>query len=510
MYAGTIALVFSLLSQNAGGPFPQEAVQADDSAPTRIALTGTTILTDFQRTPDGDIEAIGFEDSVLIIEDGRVKTVLPGQNYRMAPNDIVVTGRGRFVIAAPIAFGGGKDTQLNGWLRGRSLLAAGLSGVGSIVLPKELIESPAGQCAVSRVESKEFPGALPMSAKKAASPDSSVPLLTLTAEDMEENSRLLFTRLIQRIRDLQKAGHSNEMILFGLTNGAAKKIGRSDIGIIETGSKGVVVVTNGNPLDDPSVIFDPYAVVFEDRVLRRAEIEVLRDTSSKGEKQVAATQLLSPPGEGGGKITRWLVSVAAQIFGGVALKEVDGSIAFSSIQGEPRLDQTSGWLRTSGVVGHLDYKGSQVRFRFDAEATQEGLSIELVLNDQEPIKADSPGASVPPLMELAADLAMRAAALTEGDRVFDVQELIYGEGPIGLTPRKLRFTPLTQSECPPCFLDQGDVWLLEVLAPNQLDGAAVSTVIVALREGRPTRIRINSEFGPSWYDQLRDANVSLD
>ena len=510
MHAGTIALVFSLLSQNAGGPVLPEGVQLDDPVPMRIALTGTTILTDFQRTPDGDIEAIGFEDSVLIIEGGRVKTVLPRQNYQLGPNDIVVTGKGRFVIAAPIVFGGGKGAQLNGWLRGRSLLAAGLSGIGSIVLPKELIESPAGQCAVSRVESKEFPAALPMSAKKAVSSDPSVPFLTLTAEDMEKNNSLLYVRLIQRVRDLQAAGHSNGSILFGLTNAAAEKIGRSDIGIIELGSKGAVVVTNGNPMDDPSVIFDPYAVVFEDRVLRRAEIEVLRDTSSKGEKQIAATQLLSPQGEGGEKITRWLVSVAAQIFGGVALKEVDGSIAFSSMQGEPRFDRTSGWLRTSGVVGHLNYEGSPVSFRFDAEATQEGLSIELVLNDNEPIKADSPGASVPPLMELAADLAIRAAALAEGDRVFHVQELVYGEGPIGLTPRKLRFTPLTQSECPPCFLDQGDVWLLEVLAPNQLNGPPVSTAIVAIREGLPTRIRINSDLGPSWYDQFRDANVSLD
>jgi hypothetical protein len=132
-------------------------------------VIGVTILTDFQRTSEGEIEANGFEDAVLIIEDGAVKTVLPRQNFQLRATDIVVSGRGRFAMAAPIIFGAG-EKQGSQWLRGRNLLAAGLSGVGCLALPKSLAGSPAGRCAESRIEAKEFPGALPVSFGNASGP----------------------------------------------------------------------------------------------------------------------------------------------------------------------------------------------------------------------------------------------------------------------------------------------------------------------------------------------------
>ena len=509
MNAGTLAVICSLLTSLGGGIAPQEATPAVEPKPTRIAVIGVTILTDFQRTSEGEIEANGFEDAVLIIEDGAVKTVLPRQNFQLRVTDIVVSGRGRFAMAAPIIFGAG-EKQGSQWLRGRNLLAAGISGVGCLALPKSLAESPAGRCAESRIEAKEFPGALPVSFGNIEPEDPAVPMFEFAPLDATKPKMALYLRLIAHTRSLQKAGHSNETILFGLTNAAAARIERSDLGVIEPGARGRIVVSDGNPLDDPSVIFDPHAVVFGDRVLRRSEIEVLRDSSSKGAQQISATHTLELPGEEGNAITRWLVSVAAQVFGGVAMKQVDGEYAFASTQGEPRFDRASGWLRESGEVGYLEYTGSSTNFRFTASATAEGLSIELSLNDQEPIKADSAGASTPPLMELAADLALRAASLTQGKREFNVQELIYGQGPIGLAPRRLRFTPVDPSECPPCFLDQGDVWRLEVLDPEQPELPAASTAMVAFRNGLPTRIRIDSTFGPSWYDQLNAHSVSLD
>ena len=105
MHTGTLAVICSLLTSLGEGIAPQEASPAVEPKPTRIAVIGVTILTDFQRTSEGDIEANGFEDAVLIIEDGAVKTVLPRQNYRLGANDIAVSGRGRFAIAAPIIFG---------------------------------------------------------------------------------------------------------------------------------------------------------------------------------------------------------------------------------------------------------------------------------------------------------------------------------------------------------------------------------------------------------------------
>ena len=319
-----------------------------------------------------------------------------------------------------------------------------------------------------------------------------------------------YMELITRTRALQEAGHSNEAILHAITNGAAERINRPDLGVIEPGASGMIVVVDGDPLADPSIIFDPFAVVFQDRVLRRAEIEVMRDSSAKSKRQVDATKALTPVADEATDPTRWLVSVAGQIFGGVALHPESGGYAFASMQGEPRFDSTKGTLRSEGVLGALEYTGQPFDFVFTATANDTGLSVSLSMNGAEPITAESPGATAPPLMELAADLAMRSAALAAGRHQFDVQELIYGEGPIGLAPRSLRFTPLESTACPPCLVGQGDVWRLEVMDQSTPNGPALSTAYVAIEDGIPTRIRIESSFGPSWYDQIGPDRLSLD
>ena len=70
--------------------------------------------------------------------------------------------------------------------------------------------------------------------------------------------------------------------------------------------------------------------------------------------------------------------------------------------------------------------------------------------------------------------------------------------------------PVEATACPPCMIDQGDVWRMDVMDPETPDGAPLSTAFVAFQEGMPSRIRIESSFGPSWYDQLQPGKVSLD
>ena len=378
MYRCIIALVFLLMAPLPGA-IAQETGPSPSLAPERVVVIGVTLLTDFQRNSDGTYEAIGFEDAVLIIQDSLIKTVVPRQNFQIGLNDIAVSGKGNYVVASPIIFGAA-DSDPEQWLRGRNLLAAGLSGIGSIALPDALANSSAGRCAVARINAKEFPGATPVSIGKRAPEDPSMPVFTVPSKKVSESNTAFFMKMTEYTRSLQEAGHSNEAILYGLTNGAARRIGRSDLGVIEVGARGMVVVTEGNPLDDPSVLFDPHAVVFGDRVLRRAEIEVLRDSSNKGKKQIEATLGLAPPSDGEGEIARWLVSVAAQVFGGAAIKADGDGFAFASVQGEPRFDSTSGMLRRGEDVGYLEYTGKPVRFRFSARASSDGLSIELSLN----------------------------------------------------------------------------------------------------------------------------------
>ena len=93
--------------------------------------------------------------------------------------------------------------------------------------------------------------------------------------------------------------------------------------------------------------------------------------------------------------------------------------------------------------------------------------------------------------------------------IFVVQGYFYGNGPIGLGPRRLRFTPISAEACPPCFEAQGDVWQLEVLDLEAAEAGPRFKVFVAFRDGVPSRIRIDTPFGASWYDRL-DAKISLD
>ena len=204
MYRCIIALVFLLMAPLPGA-IAQETGPSPSLAPERVVVIGVTLLTDFQRNSDGTYEAIGFEDAVLIIQDSLIKTVVPRQNFQIGLNDIAVSGKGNYVVASPIIFGAA-DSDPEQWLRGRNLLAAGLSGIGSIALPDALANSSAGRCAVARINAKEFPGATPVSIGKRAPEDPSMPVFTVPSKKVSESNTAFFMKMTEYTRSLQEAG----------------------------------------------------------------------------------------------------------------------------------------------------------------------------------------------------------------------------------------------------------------------------------------------------------------
>ena len=85
--------------------------ESAETPPSRLVITGTTVLTDFAMGASGEWESMVLEESTVIIEDGRVSGIVPSWNFVLAPTDVVVTGRGRYVMAAPLVVGGGDGAQ---------------------------------------------------------------------------------------------------------------------------------------------------------------------------------------------------------------------------------------------------------------------------------------------------------------------------------------------------------------------------------------------------------------
>lgn len=489
MLWSSLTVLALISSMQAAGPNPPS------EASPRILVIGASVIRGIDQ--DGVVDVL--EDATIVIENGRVSEVGPRIKFQLREDDIAVTARDRFAVAAPIIF-----SSDEAWFRGGSLLSAAVSGVGHIAMPEASTKTPAGRCAVFRAEAREFPAAFPVAASEGASSK----VVTAKASDPGREGVTLDMRLFETIARRRAVGATNTDILAAFTTAAAQHLGREDLGVIRPGSVAMILVTNADPRTDPGTMFDPRSFVMGDRVMRRAEIEVLRETIARSREQRALARALEPPEEGG-VVTRYVVSVAAQIFGGAAIRLGSETVTFATKQGAPRNDAVRGVLRHDGTVGAIAYQGPPESFRFRATAVEGGLSIELEIEGRELVTAASPGATTSPLMELAADIAIRASALAKGTHEFDVQELIYGNGPIGLGPRRLRFTPISAEACPPCFEAQGDVWQLEVLAVDQAEPTSRFKVFVAFRDGVPSRIRIDTPYGASWYDRL-DAKISLD
>lgn len=472
-----LAIIGSM--QTVGPPSPEVQTR-------RILIIGATVITAVE---NGVAEV--FPDATIAIEGGRVVAVGARIDFQLREDDIAVTARDRFAIAAPILFG--KEER---WLRGTSLLEAAVSGVGFIAMPEEELATPHGRCATFRVAAREFPAAMPIKGTGGG--------VVLSPSDEARPGVTLQMRLAEVVHAKEQGGASGTEVLEAFYAASS----REDLGVIRPGSVASILITNGDPRANVTTLFEPHAFVMGDRVMRRAEIETMRDTLVRSRAQRTAAASLTPPGTGG-RVHRYLVSVGGQLFGGAAVRVEGDRVSFVTKQGAPRNDSIHGTLLREGIVGSIVYDGPPESFTFKAKAMDGGLSIKLHIDGREPVQAASPGATAPPLIELAADLAIRAAALSAGAREFAVQELIYGNGPIGLGPRKLRFTPIPSEACPPCFETQADVWKLEVFDLEATGEDARFHVFVAMRDGAATRIRIDTPYGASWYDVL-DGSPTLD
>jgi len=472
----------------------------------RIVITGATVLSDLHVDENGEWVALGLEDTSVLIEDGVIARLVPSSNYQLGPGDVTVTARGRWVMPAPIVRGvagetaGFEGADVERWCAGGRLVDATLAGIGAVVLPEAVADGPDGRCAASRLLNFEIPAAtlFGADAETEAALDG-VP--TLTADSSPTDA------LLDAIRTALDEGRSPAEILASMTTAPAAALGRPELGAIEPGSSGKVLVLNGNPLEDPTAILEPHAVTFGDRVMRRAEIEVLRDASSRGMDMRTSVLALSPTSVEADDVRRWTLSVQGQVFGGLAAGPAPDGLRFAGRTGQPRFDATEGVLRLDPADGlpnlELVYEGPPQSFRIETTPDADGVSVSLAVEGNEPIDAASPGPSSPPIVDLALDLDVRSPLLAPGEPLeLELQELIYGNGPIGLAPRRYRLTVIDPASCPPCFEDFERVWRLEVIDVERGPDTVAAVAIVGMREGRPARARFDAGSDPVWFDEL--------
>lgn len=468
----------------------------------RIVITGATVLSDLHVDESGEWVALGLEDTTVVIEDGVVARLVPSSNFQLGPGDVTVTARGRWVMPAPIVLGvGDGPAALDRWTEGGRLVDATLAGIGSVVLPAAVADGPHGRCAAARLAELEIPAATVFAADDET-------LAALDGVPALDASLTPAAALGAAIREAVDLGRPAAEIIATLTTAPSAALGRPTLGAIEPGTDAKVLVLDENPLEDPTTILRPHAVTFGDRVMRRAEIEVLRDASGRGTDMRATLLALSPEGVEYDAIRRWTLSTQAQVFGGIAAGRAEDGLRFAGRTGQPRFDKTSGVLRleTDGTQPNLelDYDGPPQSFVFSATPGPDGVSISLSVEGRPAITGDSPGPNGPPIVDLALDLDVRASMLAAGEPlVLELQELIYGSGPIGLAPRRYRFTPVDPTSCPPCFDGFEQVWRIEVIDLEVIgEGEIAAIATVGMRDGRPSRARFDAGAEPVWFDEL--------
>ena len=479
---------------------PTEPKAAPDLAASRLVITGTTVLTDFALGASGVWEAMVLEESTVVIQDGRVSGIVPAANFVLLQSDVVVTGRGRFVMAAPLIVGGGGPAEIGAWLEGGRMIDALLSGIGGVIVPKKMVDSPDGRCLTARTQDREIAASdlLPFAGED-----------TTPAEDLITipTSGQLIDVYASVLGDRVNAGEDHIGLLATLTRAPAAAIGRPNLGVVKKGSPNKLLVLDSNPIDDPRAVLEPFAVVVGDRILRRAELLVLREASVRGadmRQQIAAEQ---PEGEWSPPLRRWLNSTQGQVYGGSVAAGEGGQQDFATRTGRPRFDRTVGSIVTEPAEGRpnldLTYTGPPDSFHLTTTPDDDGLRVDLQIADRPRMTPDSPGPNGVPIVDLAIDLDVRRDLMMASTGIieFDAQELLYGSGPIGLGPRRFRFTPVDPDSCPPCFEGFERVWELEIFdldaTPPRLAGVAT----VAFREGRPARVRFEVGIDPIWLDE---------
>jgi hypothetical protein len=479
---------------------PTEPKAAPDLAASRLVITGTTVLTDFALGASGVWEAMVLEESTVVIQDGRVSGIVPAANFVLLQSDVVVTGRGRFVMAAPLIVGGGGPAEIGAWLEGGRMIDALLSGIGGVIVPKKMVDSPDGRCLTARTKDREIAASdlLPFTGEDTTLADDLITIPT---------SGRLIDVYASVLRDRVNAGEDHIGLLATLTRAPAAAIGRPNLGVVKKGSPTKLLVLDSNPIDDPRAVLEPFAVVVGDRILRRAELLVLREASVRGadmRQQIAAEQ---PEGEWSPPLRRWLNSTQGQVYGGSVAAGEGGQQDFATRTGRPRFDRTVGSIVTEPAEGRpnldLTYTGPPDSFHLTTTPDEDGLRVDLQIVDRPRMTPNSPGPNGVPIVDLALDLDVRRDAMMASTGVFefDAQELLYGSGPIGLGPRRFRFTPIDVESCPPCFEGFERVWNLEIFDLDAAQPKLVGIATVAFRAGGPARVRFEVGIDPIWLDE---------
>ena len=472
----------------------------------RLVITGATVLSSFEQDAEGRWTAQILEDTSVLVEEGRIARFVASSSYQLSLGDVVVTARGRFVVAAPIVRGSTTgESRMFDWLEGGRLVDAALAGVGIVALPEDVVDTPAGRCVLDRIDGREIPAAVPLGvdAETWAALDGAIEL---------DASMPPTDALEQSIRDRIAEGVDPFEILADLSQGPAAALGRPDLGSLEVGSEARMLILDGDPTVDPTVVLRPFAMTFGDRVMRLAEIQVLRDASERGEAMRRDILALEVAGVDEDTIRRWYTSTQAQVYAGLAAGGEVGDIRFTCRTGQPRFDRIEGRLRAEPGIGEatLDmvYTGPPQSFEIATAPSPDGLTVELALEGGKEVTAAAPGSSAAPIIDLALDLDLRRGLFQAGEAIeLELQELIYGNGPIGLAPRRYRFTPIAATDCPPCFEAMEQVWLLEIFDLDLVGEPMVATAFVAFRDGRPTRARFDTGVDPVWVEEFPQVGI---
>ena len=467
----------------------------------RLVITGATVFSDFREKNDGVWAASALEDTTVVIEDGEIKRLIAASSFKIGLGDVVVTGRDRYVMAAPFVLGARSAGEAaSDWLEGGRLVDAALSGIGGVVLPEGVVDAPAGRCILDRIANFEIPASIPIGTDDGG-------LDAIDDAMMLGTDSLPGDALEKSIRERVAAGVDPIQIIAELTSGAAAAVARPDLGRVEVGSKSRLLILNGDPTVDPTLIVRPHAMTFGERVMRRAEIEVLRDASQRGREMRADILELAPEGADDGGIRRWYTSTQGQVFAGVAASGSQGDVRFSGRTGQPRFDRVDGRMRLDPPAGEpnleLTYDGPPQSFEIETTPKEDGLGVELVIEQGDPIEADSSGPNSPPIVDLAIDLDLRRALFEAGETVdLQLQELVYGNGPIGLAPRRYRFTPVDPQACPPCFEGFEQAWRLEIFDIERDPDVAAAVAMIGFRDGRPSRAKFDAGADAVWFEEF--------
>ncbi|MCA9283608.1 MAG: amidohydrolase family protein [Phycisphaerales bacterium] len=430
---------------------------------------------------------------VVLIENGRITGLLPTADYTFQPGDELFRAEGRWLIPGLIDVAAGDATATERRLMPLfGVTTAALSSSGCVECARGTIASPGlGATPVLPIGSGGAAGGaarqewiVPMLAAQAAAHrapaamdlvdvarvsawgpprdgDPTVPPAparwpadrTLVGSGLGRVGVPAGRGVVEEIDALVAAGVPVADALLGATARAATALGiRDRVGAIEPGRVADLVLLDANPLDDPSALGRPVAVVHDGRMLYRVELEVVRARIEE------AARLFRHAFEDADPLPPWVADqhdtwiwtldgLPFSAHRAAARREADGGV-----RTEVRREiWTPLWSKTSVSASHAadgTLVSATVRHHapvlpFVADIRREGpdLVVELEVEDgpRERHRVSGAGGELLLLdtLPLPRDLERVLAATEKAGSVLEGRELVYGEGAIELAPIRL-------------------------------------------------------------------------